>query len=235
MKENEIGIACLWWGNKYDFEYVRRLYRAVKHLNQPFYCISDHPPFHSPGLDIHWVATPNPWWGWWQKINLFRRDFLPSRYTVFLDLDTVVLKNLAPLIEQARSYDWTCAPDLLDPLSSSLMVIDTYSSLAAEIFGEFRPERWVRPEDGDQDYLRLFTGRPGAKVWILPAAFHFSYKFLIDEADWRKRSRHPDYGLRSLDEISTLNFHGYPKPRDLENAPERWPYASKIIQSWSCP
>lgn len=44
------------------------------------------------------IELVNNWSGWWSKVELFRPD-LPCGRTLYLDLDTTIIKNVYPLFE----------------------------------------------------------------------------------------------------------------------------------------
>lgn len=100
-----LSVACVWTGTKYGVEYVTRLCAMVaRHLPRPhdFVCVTDHRG-HAPHgwplgvrrMDISHLSLP----GWWGKMALFDPAVRGPGRTLYLDLDTVVVGDLAPLAD----------------------------------------------------------------------------------------------------------------------------------------
>lgn len=93
-------VACVRTGTKYDLDYVARLRDGVaRHLDRPhrFICLTDQ------------VAAPidvEPVWighldlqGWWGKMALFSPAVRGAGRCLYLDLDSVIVGDLAPLAD----------------------------------------------------------------------------------------------------------------------------------------
>jgi len=96
----EIAIACVRSGTRYGIEYVQRLYAMVeRNLGVPhsFVCFTDQPE-RCDGVDFY-DASSTELTGWWLKMALFRRGWRVGRRVVYLDLDTVIINDLRPLVE----------------------------------------------------------------------------------------------------------------------------------------
>jgi len=98
-----MNIICLYWVGKFrnrDFTVkdVVRLRESVdKHIDTPytFYCLTNAVNSEIPAEKI---MLKHNWPGWWSKIELHRQD-LPKGRTLYLDLDSHVIRPLAPLLE----------------------------------------------------------------------------------------------------------------------------------------
>jgi len=238
-EKNEVAWVCLRWGERYPWQYVSRLAASLARnttSSLPLYCLSDSAslPKSVSDLGVRHRQCPNNWWGWWQKIHLFDREFWPFRHLIFIDLDVVIMSSIDSLITRRHQYDWIFAPDAIDQMSSSFMVIDLHSNLASDVRKGF-DAKWVCPEDIDQDYLRKFVDAEKYRILELPAEAHMSYKFFANIKDWRERATNPRYSGSSLDHTQMFNFHGFPKPLDLEADPERWPFSREILENWVNP
>jgi hypothetical protein len=181
---------------------------------------------------VDFIRTPESWPGWWQKLVLFREGLFPERHVVLIDLDVVILKSFDHLLTDIGSYELVFAQDLIDRLSSSFLIIDRASHLARDVVSRFEPERWVKPEDIDQDYLRQFIEPERYRIKGIAPRDHYSYKYLIDRDDWVRRTTNPHYRRERLEDLTMLNFHGVPKPDALEREPARWPHADRILEHW---
>lgn len=106
-KTDPILILTMKWGTLYGAADVNRLAAQVaRHLNRPhrFVCFTDD----AAGLDVCIEAMPLPELGLapghgdtrWRKLALFRRDLAGlSGTALFLDLDLVVVDDLAPFFD----------------------------------------------------------------------------------------------------------------------------------------
>lgn len=161
-----------------------------------------------PGLvcitldDVPWVPTIRPrhdWPGWWSKLNLFDPELIPGDL-LYLDLDTVVLGDLAPL---ERVGSTTMLSDFYHPQrpASGLMYIAQGDKAAVWSAWLKDPEAHMRRCVttqcwGDQGFL---AGVLTPKRWqqILPGAV-VSYKVHC------RQSVPPD--------AVVVCFHGQPRP-----------------------
>lgn len=112
-------------GGEYGPEHVEKLGRQVAGFSPP-----------STRIEVLDDARlVHGWPGWWSKIELFRPGLFPEgERVVFLDLDTLVLAPLTPLLESSGVVvlkDW-----FLDSPSSALM---TWTAGTLDhVYSEFR-------------------------------------------------------------------------------------------------
>jgi hypothetical protein len=97
-----LNVICLKHGTKYGPEYVNKLYNMVRrHLHVPyrFVCFTDDTTDINPDIEIRMLPTAAIA-GWWWKPYVFKADHFPVGDTnLFLDLDTVIVKNFTQLTE----------------------------------------------------------------------------------------------------------------------------------------
>lgn len=120
---SELLVLTIKWGTLYNCEDVNRLYRQVqRHLARPhrFVCFTDD----AEGLDAGITALPLPELGLpkghgdtrWRKLGLFRRDLGGLTGTaLFLDIDLVVVDDLAPFFDLPGDYFIIRDDDLFRP------------------------------------------------------------------------------------------------------------------------
>jgi len=98
-------VACVLWqgdfrGRTYSPEWVHRL-RAMVARNLPtpheFVCLSNVP---IDGINVIPLQSDLP--GWWSKLELFRHDL--GKRVLYLDLDTLIVGDLSPLVEVDASF-----------------------------------------------------------------------------------------------------------------------------------
>lgn len=116
-------ILCMKWGTLYDAQDVNRLAAGVRrNLHRPhrFICFTDD----AAGLDAGIEALPLPELGLppgnhdtrWRKLALFRHDLAGlSGTALFLDLDLVVVGDLAPFFDLPGEFLIIRDDDLFRP------------------------------------------------------------------------------------------------------------------------
>lgn len=103
--KDKINILCVLWKGEfkrngiksYQDRDVTMLHETVsKHINQPFtmYCLTNDMEADIPAEKI---KLKHNWPGWFSKIESFRSD-LPEGKTLFLDLDSYLLRDLSPVL-----------------------------------------------------------------------------------------------------------------------------------------
>jgi len=100
-----VNIMCLYWegdfrGRDFVTNDVWRLYHsALKHADRPFdfYVLTNNMKADVPGTKIE-LLHGNDWPGWWSKMELHRPD-LPVGRTLYMDLDSHVIRNLGPIFD----------------------------------------------------------------------------------------------------------------------------------------
>jgi hypothetical protein len=232
----DASFVCLWTGSQYEVEYVAALHRSVRrHTTSAlgFICVTDAASLvEELDLGISVISLTEPLPGWWNKISLFDQRLTPVRHLVYIDLDVIILRSIDHLLENIGKAELVHAQDLLDDMSSSFMIIDTESRLAADVVEGFDLNEWGRPDWNDQHYFQQCLRHGQYLSRPLPWKDHYSYKYLIGYGEWRAKCTNPNIELMPLDEITMLNLHGYPKPHHVRDAPGEWPYAATILKQW---
>lgn len=213
-------VACVWVkGNvPYGVEYVTRL-RAMVERHLPtdqafrFVCLTDRPselPDNVEGIEIPPVGTM---FGWWAKVNLFRAGLFTDCRVLYLDLDTLIVKSLEPVINFPSSF--ALVPDagsfqpkthhhVIKRFNSSVMVWD--AGINRHLFDAWTP-KVARTLWGDQDWIGL--------EWASAATM---------PAEWFPRLSSIQGGPVPSDAIVVLAKK--PKP---EEAARRWPW---VAETW---
>lgn len=100
-------VACVFVRGHVPFtaEYVTRLAGMVKRwMDRPyrFVCLTDRPKlFKSEHIETVYVEPPAGCFAWWTKLELFNRAHGFSGRMLYLDLDTLVVGSLAPILDYA--------------------------------------------------------------------------------------------------------------------------------------
>jgi hypothetical protein len=202
-------IACvLRSGGIYTPEWVHRLKRGIeRHASAPprFVCLSD---VDVPGVEV--LPLREGWPGWWSKIELFRPRLLTAP-TLYLDLDVVIVGDIAPLVSACDRFTMMHERGKTDYFNSSAMawtgdmshVFDTFSGNPAVHMERFRSH----PRIGDQAFisdLLVCEDRP-------PQSFKsaLGYDAIVSYKHDRCQGGAPKRAC-------IVTFHGKPKPCDFK-------------------
>lgn len=178
-------VACVRVGDKYGPEYVERLYHGVqRHLKLPhqFVCISDA-TYSEKGITT-FVAEPDLK-GWWAKMALFKPWWRRGAKVIYLDLDTIVVGDLAPLaavaapfaicrsfVREAGNKTWPCR------YGSCVMVLG--EEFGADIWASFWCDRHAlmkaHSRYGDQKLIEDMVGDAPLLQSLLPKGFFLNYR-----------------------------------------------------------
>ena len=225
-------IACvLRSGGDYQAEDVRRLKTCVdRNLlgGHWFDCLTDEPDEVRQIPGVRAIPLENDWPGWWAKMEVYRLH----GPVLYLDLDTVVLGDLAPILQAIAEkpdaffairdfYKGNLQTGLLGWGGCMTGVYDSFSRLALNATWRRSRSAWemVTPDaryHGDADWFRFRARKHAAPVVFLQDAVAgiVSYKVHCE--------RHVD----PPPDARVVCFHGHPRPSLMHPAP-RW-----ISEAW---
>jgi hypothetical protein len=215
-----INVCCVYYGNKYKPEYVKKLYNMVqRHLTVPheFYCFTDHVNlFDIVTGKIHFKSFPrHDMEGWWNKLQLFNPDTNLKGVNFYLDLDVVILKNIDCFINYGDENTFGIIRDFGQPhmwYNSSVMRWNNSnaSSLIWEPYMNDRP-KWKKMQ-GDQNVITdLIRDKPILKLF--PDEWTQSYKWL-DRSQTRFSKKSMNFEQSPHAKIAI--FHGHPNPHESD-------------------
>jgi hypothetical protein len=162
-------VVCLWVQGEYPYtvDYVCRLKAMVERwIDRPFrfVCLTDQ-PWALPS-DIESIPVSRlPGFAFWTKLELFNPSRAWSGRMLYLDLDTLIVGPLAPIVDFPAPFALTADPvmhgraaKLLDAhrrrivrrFNSSVMVWD--GGTQTSLFTRFTPLETERLS-GDQDFV----------------------------------------------------------------------------------
>lgn len=166
---DRLTVACvLRSGGAYNASHVAGLQAQVRHwLPQArFVCLSDVP------VNCERVPLQTSWPGWWAKIELFRH--LTGR-TLYLDLDTVIVADPAPLVTgrftmiRNWAYPQLFASGVMSWDGDYGNITQSFEPMAADVMATYSTvEQW-----GDQ----AFIAERAALVHPFPDGAVVSYRY----------------------------------------------------------
>lgn len=169
--QESVNIICLYWtgdfrGRDFTVRDVRRLQECVaKHIDRPytFYCLTNDMDADIPAEKI---KLEYAWPGWWSKMELHRPD-LPKGRTLYLDLDSHVIRSLKPILDfkgnlvmfrtrASKIKQRHPEPGLIHRYQAATMLFDSGSMVDMyKIFCE-DPEYYMQRFRSDQDFMGWF-------------------------------------------------------------------------------
>jgi hypothetical protein len=206
-------IACVFkTGGEYRADAVRALIAGVRAnltVEHRVVCLTDSEEDLGCGV----VPLHHGWPGWWSKIELFRPGALPHGQKFYLDLDTIVVRNIDGLVD---GHPFTLLKNFWadDRIGSGLMawsadlsaIYDRFVEDAERHMAEYvTTEKW-----GDQGFIR-FNSPITWERWQdrLPGKV-VSFK------------RHCVPISRIPEDAAIVCFHGAPRPWQLNSFQKRW-------------
>lgn len=106
MATSDLCITCIKIGDKFDAEYVNKLYNMVRRqTDAPFFCFTDNPEGIKEGvtvveIDVSEYLEWENWWPAWWKINMFVRPEIQGfKRKLFFDLDVIIHGDINKILE----------------------------------------------------------------------------------------------------------------------------------------
>ncbi|SEM49138.1 hypothetical protein SAMN04488003_101297 [Loktanella fryxellensis] len=232
-------IACFKWGAGYPAADTNVLFRALRDLMgvpHRFVCVTDDGTGLDDGIEVLPLpafALPHGHWtpGMWPKLAIFAPGlFADGTPVLLMDVDVMVLRDLAPLVDRVRAQpglhiirDW---PNLTErvtpwrakgPRLSNSSVVGFTAGTQGQIWDAFHTAGWdtLAPQVNDQDFIHHHAQDRlhWPDGWVLSfkksVVWHVPLNYLAAPARPR--------------EAFVVAFHGKPDMADLLQAPGvRW-------------
>jgi hypothetical protein len=102
-------VVCVWVRGHVPFtaEYVTRLYGMVdRWIDRPFrfVCLTDRPEKLPSRISTVRIVPPRGCKAWWTKVQLFRPTTSIEGRVLYLDLDTLIVGPLAPILDYPAPF-----------------------------------------------------------------------------------------------------------------------------------
>lgn len=238
LERTTIDCACLIHDTLYSWDYVDRLYNALKrnltlevkmHVYTEKQRVVPPPYIHHPLEE--WTGIKGPKKSWWYKIQLFN----PRHHRgplLYFDLDTVVCGNIDWMWRLPTDRFWAVKDfkylfkNNKNNINSSVMWFDP--AQWSHVYQEFDPSEVVKTRrwHGDQDYIqeKIPEGRYG--LFDSQRVRSWRWESLDGGYDFKMRKhKNPGSGTTIDPDTSVLIFHGNPKPHEIQDP--------NVLQHWS--
>ena len=206
MADNGLIIACVRTGIKFPFTYLERLRNMIgRHMSATYtmVCLTDQPE-RCEGVifvDVKAIGLP----GWWAKLVLFEPTWRGSSQIIYIDLDTVILGDLAPLQDVPHEFAILESPVRATgnknyPCRFNSSVMTIAGGRCAFVWDKFEKRRSALMLQHDRygDQAAIEELYPDAAILnkLMPKGFFLNYRYLTDHK--------PDAAM--------INFGGTHKP-----------------------
>lgn len=204
MNRDNIKLVCVLKSSPtYNSQYVDML-RAGFQKNKPkdtpmvFRCMSDQKKYL--------MHLKYSWKSWWCKMELFRPDIKGD--ILYMDLDTIIYKNLKPIIDICKNIS---QPIMLAPLNSKSSIGSGVMWLPEicrqKIWDAWieKPDFWMKKFRGDQNFIHHIYQKDLLEFQKLLPGCIVSYK-------WDCRHKVPDNAI-------IICYHGVPRPHHTNWSP----------------
>ena len=224
--------ACVIHGTAYDWIYVERLYNMLQANSSDqiqmhvFTEASRKVPANMIKHELQeWPGISGPKKSWWYKMQMFNSKHFEGRM-LYLDLDTVITKNLDWMWNSSDRYFWSIKDFryLWRPnwqgLNSSVMLWDT--AQYHWIWQNFLTKNinaTVKLYHGDQDYLTSVLDAKDLRFFDVNAIKSWRWQCKDGGYNMSKRQyNYPDTGTTVDPSTAIMVFHGKPKPHEIQDS-----------------
>ena len=215
-----INFACVYYGDKYTFTYVKNLYNMVKRnftIPHRFICFTDNTVIHKQrdfkDKDIEFRQFKrHEFNGWFNKLQLFSPDSNLEGNTLYMDLDVVIMQNIECFGYMGESKNFIGMNDF-NPTSglfnSSIMRFNNkYHNVIWEQYLKRRTE--FNSSHGDQEIITALIKNHKDTI-SFPDEWTQSYKWLNRKGDRYHISKQT---YEQDPNAKVCVFHGSPNPAE---------------------
>jgi hypothetical protein len=227
-----VDCACVIHGDAYGWVYVDRLFNMLKancsydiRLHVFTEASREVPEPYIKHTLTEWTGIAGPRKSWWYKMQMFNSEHFQGRL-LYLDLDTVITKNLDWMWDTSESYFWSIRDfkylwrSHWNTLNSSVMLWDTkkyhwvWDKFAAQNINAL-----VRLFHGDQDFLASILNSKEIRFFDTNAIKSWRWEVKDGGLDMKTQLyRQPGAGSLISPATCIMVFHGKPKPHQIKDS-----------------
>src|SRR5210317_902539 len=198
-----MNFACVYYGDKYQIEYVEKLYNMVQRnttLKHKFICFTDNTIIRRrlkhTQIEFREFAR-HDFDGWFNKLQLFSPDSKLDGNTLYMDLDVVIMKNIDDMFTYGKDHNFVGMNDF-NPTSDL-------------IWKEYMKRRGdFRKHAGDQNIITDLIKNHKDTI-SFPDSWTQSYKWFNREGTRFHKSK---WTFEKDPNAKVCVFHGHPNPHE---------------------
>ena len=216
-----LNFACVYYGDKYTFPYVRNLYSMVeRNLTIPhrFICFTDNTVIHrrkefkNTNIEFRQFKR-HDFNGWFNKLQLFSPQSQLDGDTLYMDLDVVIMKNIDDFATIGESKNFVGMNDFNPTtglFNSSIMRFNNqyHSKLIWDEYMKRRSE--FSSMHGDQEIISALIKKHEDTI-SFPNEWTQSYKWFDRQG---KRYHIEKMTYEQDPNAKVCVFHGNPNPAE---------------------
>ena len=232
-----VDCACVIHGSAYSWDYVEKLYNMLERnlvKTIRFHVYTEHDRSVPPHMIKHnlmeWPGVSGPKASWWYKMQLFNTAHHKGPL-LYLDLDTVIVRNLDWITELPLGYLWAIKDFRYlwrshnKSINSSVMWWDTEKF--RDVWTNFKQQDFPllqRRYHGDQDFLSEVIQQDRRRFLDEQLIRSWKWECFDGGYDFKRRTQCKPGAGTKLNGASVLVFHGKPNPADVTD--------SIVLQHW---
>ena len=226
-----IDCACVIHSTGYDWRYVENLYSMLTRAlpgGIRFHVYTEHdrsvPPHMIKHILTEWPGIAGPKKSWWYKMQMFNPEHHAGNL-LYLDLDTVVVRDLSWVTNHDTSYFWGIRDFryLQNPhhsvFNSSFMWwnVSNFSRIWDQ-FCQGDIAQLTKNNQGDQDYITKSINVNQRRFFEDRLFQSFRWQCLDGGYNFQRRQpRAPGTGVKIAADTAVVVFHGMPKPHQISD------------------
>jgi hypothetical protein len=226
-----IDCACVIHSTGYDWRYVENLYSMLTRAlpgGIRFHVYTEHdrsvPPHMIKHILTEWPGIAGPKKSWWYKMQMFNPEHHAGNL-LYLDLDTVVVRDLSWVTNHDTSYFWGIRDFryLQNPhhsvFNSSFMWwnVSNFSRIWDQ-FSQGDIAQLTKNNQGDQDYITKSINVNQRRFFDDKLFQSFRWQCLDGGYNFQRRQpRAPGTGVTIAPDTAVVVFHGMPKPHQISD------------------
>lgn len=212
MDKVSIAMVLKTGGDVYNYNYVNALAKNIKkHLtiNHEIVCLTNDPTGFSSDID-RVVPLTNDYPTWWSKIELFREHQFNTKKVFYLDLDTIIVKNIDEIVSSTTRFSGLRDFYGLCSLGSGLMAWNT--DYTQQIYTKFAPvSRTI-----------IANYKEGDQKWIdeqKPSINYFQDMYPNEIVSYKRHCVDPNNPNNIIipPAAKIICFHGNPRPHTVKH------------------
>jgi hypothetical protein len=226
-----IDCACVIHSTGYDWRYVENLYSMLTRAlpgGIRFHVYTEHdrsvPPHMIKHILTEWPGIAGPKKSWWYKMQMFNPEH-HSGNLLYLDLDTVVVRDLSWVTAHDTNYFWGIRDFryLQNPhhsvFNSSFMWWNVSNfSWIWDQFSKCDIAQLTKNNQGDQDYITRAINVNQRRFFDDKLFQSFRWQCLDGGYNFQRRQpRAPGTGVTIAPDTAVVVFHGMPKPHQISD------------------